>query len=548
MAKYNTGSARRIVRSPVKSVASPAARTYEGHAGYVPDAQSELYRLGVNLFAGGENTYYESGKNRDTRFSDLVSQLAVEDPGFVGGFLPWLRHQGNIRTASQLGAVSAVHARVSAKAPEHAQGINSGNVGFNRGILRRVTSRLDEVPEQFAIWGAEYGKPFPSALKRAAGDSLNRLLNPYSLMKYDTDSHGWRIGDVVELAHLKPSSPEQAELFALAIANRRGNKYDLNSEIVPMIAANRELRAQAVNDPSVLLNTAFLKAAGMTWEDTLSLAGNRVDKGKLWDALIQSDSVGYMAMLRNLRNFQEAGISRQSEMTVLEKLSDPEQVAKSRQFPYRFWSAYKSATGTQWAHALEQAVNLCAGNVPELDGETIVLIDTSGSMGATLSGKSSIRCDEAAALFGAITAVRNPGKVAMYMYADHIAPVRPEQIRRGESVLRLTHDVVRQNGKVGFGTQTAMAVAHALREVPNAKRVLIFTDGQSFGTYGRIEDQVPADVHLYAWNLGGYRVTDTPSGSNRRHQLAGLTDGTFKMIPLLERGRDAGWPWEDRNR
>lgn len=543
MTKYNTGSARTPVRSPVRSVASPTARTYEGHAGYVSDAQSELYRLGVNLFAGGEDTFYEKGKARDNRFSNLVAKVAVEDAEFISGFLPWLRHEGNIRTASQLGAVNAVHARLAAKVPDTT---SKGPNGYNRNLLTAVTGRLDEVPEQFAIWASEYGKPFPSALKRAAGDSLEGLLNPYSLMKYDTDSHGWRVGDVVELAHLKPNSPEQAELFAIAIANRHGNAYDFNAELVPMIAANKRLRAQAVNDPSVLLDARFLKAAGMTWEDALSLAGNRVDKGKLWDALIQGGSVGYMAMLRNLRNFQEAGISRKSEELVLAKLSDPLQVANSHQFPFRFWSAYKNATGTQWAHALEQAVNLCAGNVPELDGETVVLIDTSGSMSSHLSNKSTMRLDEAAALFGAVTAARNPGKVAMYMYADGIAPVRAEKIRKGESVLRLTNDVVRQNGKVGYGTQTAMAVKHALREVPNAKRVFIFTDGQSFGTYGRIEDAVPANTYLYAWNLGGYAVTDTPSGTGRKHQLAGLSDGTFKMIPLLERGRNAGWPWETR--
>ena len=49
-----------------------------------------------------------------------------------------------------------------------------------------------------------------------------------------------------------------------------------------------------------------LRLAGMTWEDALSLAGNRVPKKDLWEALIPT--MGYMALLRNLRNFSEAGI------------------------------------------------------------------------------------------------------------------------------------------------------------------------------------------------------------------------------------------------
>lgn len=541
MARYNTKTQPvRAAKSPVKTAAKAGTRTYEGHQGYVSDAQGELFRLGVNLFAGGEDTFYEGGKVRDDRFSGLVSQLALEDPAFVAGFLPWLRGEGNIRTAAQLGAVDAVHARLAAEASDAA----SNGVGYNRKLLTSVAQRLDEVGEQFAIWTQKHGRPYPSALKRAAGDSFDKLLNEYSWMKYDTSSHAWRVADVVELAHLKASSPEQAELFRMAIASRRGNSYEVREDLSPMVAANFNLRREVEKDRSVLLNPEFLRAAGMTWEDALSLAGNKVDKAKLWEAMILSGMMGYMALLRNLRNFQEAGISNQAVAAVNAKLSDPTAAAKSRQFPFRFWSAYKNARGTQWAHALETGLDLVTQNIPELPGKTAVLIDTSGSMSNNMSGKSTIRMDEAAALFGSAVAVRNPGRVALYMYASNIAPVRSSEVQKGESVLRLTEEVTRRNGEVGYGTETAKAVAHAVREV-NPDRIMIFTDGQSWGTYGRIEDKVKASTKVYAWNLAGYRVVDLPSGETNRHQLAGLSDGTFKLIPLLERGRDARWPWQE---
>ena len=54
---------------------------------------------------------------------------------------------------------------------------------------------------------------------------------------------------------------------------------------------------------------------------------------------------------------------------------------------------------------------------------------------------------------------------------------------------------------------------------------------------------VPAQVPLYGFNLGGYKVAAV-SGRANRHEFGGLTDATFKMLPLLEAGHNVGWPWE----
>ena len=530
MARYNTASAatKKIGRSPVKTVAGKTARTHEGGIGFVNDEKGELFRLGVNLFAGGEDKFYESGKNRDNRFADLVSNLAVSDSDWTFNFLKWLRSEGNIRTASILGAMHAMHARLE-------KNISGGN----RRFAAEIPHRLDEVGEMFAIYASEFGKPFPQALKRGAGDALGRLANEYSVMKYDTDSHAWRIADILGIAHVSPNSAKQNALFNFAVASRYGNDFKIPAELLPKIDANIKLREKAKKNPSVLLDPDALNAAGMTWEDVLSLAGNTVNKKKLWEALIDAEAIGYMAMLRNLRNFEQAGISKSYVTAVCDKISDPVQVAKSRQFPFRFWSAYKNAKGSQWVHALETALDFSAQNVPVLDGRTDVLIDTSGSMACRVSNKGTIRCDEVAAVFAASLAIKNAGNVDMYMFADRVAEVKTH---KGGSVLRTVDEVCRRNGEVGFGTQTTDAVR---RTYKNHDRVMIFTDGQSFGSYyGDPSSQVPSDKFVYAWDLAGYKTMDVPSGQGTRHQLGGLTDGTFKMIPLLERGRNAQWPWE----
>jgi hypothetical protein len=39
--------------------------------------------------------------------------------------------------------------------------------------------------------------------------------------------------------------------------------------------------------------------------------------------------------------------------------------------------------------------------------------------------------------------------------------------------------------------------------------------------------------------------TDMPAGHGNRHELGGLTDATFSLIPNIEAGLAARWPWEE---
>ena len=48
-----------------------------------------------------------------------------------------------------------------------------------------------------------------------------------------------------------------------------------------------------------------------------------------------------MAMLRNLRNMIQAGISDKHHRWILKKLTDEGAVIHSKQFPFRFFSAYE---------------------------------------------------------------------------------------------------------------------------------------------------------------------------------------------------------------
>ena len=93
--------------------------------------------------------------------------------------------------------------------------------------------------------------------------------------------------------------------------------------------------------------------------------------------------------MRNLRNFDEAGIGERAIDAVIAKITDAGEVAKARLFPYQVWAAYKHAPSDNWKRALGRTLDLTVANIPALDG-TLVVIDTSGSMQAPVSNRSQL--------------------------------------------------------------------------------------------------------------------------------------------------------------
>jgi hypothetical protein len=549
MSRFNTSNHR--AKPPVATVTStlgtsskkgPDARTFEGGLGWKKDAKTDLFLRASASFHDGSNRFYESGNTRDETLRQLAQQVAVDDFTWFAQFVKWLRRTANIRTAALMIAADGVKARLDAGAKgcvgadvPHPDA--DGFVPTNRTVIDSALYRADEPGEMLAYWLATYGRRIPKPVKRGIADAAVRLYNQRSLLKYDTASHSVRFADVLELCHpnCDPGALWQGPLFKHAI-DRRHNRANGIPDELGLLRRNALMRSEA--EPNDWLNSEVLRQAGMTWEDTLSAVGSKVDKAKLWEAMIPS--MGYMALLRNLRNFDESGVSNDLANQVIAKLADAEEVAKSRQLPFRFYSAYKNAPSLRWGHALETALDLCLVNVPELSGRTLILTDTSGSMGAMMSEKSSIMCLEAAGLFACALAQRNAGNVDLYQYADYPAEMI---VPKGGSVLRMVDAVRKHANRVGYGTNIEGSVRQTYR---NHDRVIIFSDGQGTRGYSAqgVGGAVPADVPVYLFNIQGYSSSPMPTGSAARFDLGGLSDQTFKLIPILEAGRGGSWPWE----
>ncbi|MFD4597639.1 TROVE domain-containing protein [Streptomyces sp. NPDC058464] len=526
MARFNTKAAR---AQPVSRVTSTGRvlRTYEGGRGRERDARSQLFLLAVANFVS-QQTFYESGADRDNRFAELVRERAVADPEWTAGLLGWLRGEGNMRTASIVGAAEYVHARLAVGATDGPS---------NRQVVASVLQRPDEPGELLAYWTATYGRAVPKPVKRGIADAVRRLYHGKSLLKYDTASKGYRFGDILNLVHAAPDpdKPWQGELFRYALDRRHNPDTAVPPASSPVLGAHRELmalpvarRRSAVTEPG---GAERLAAAGLTWEALAGWLQGPMDKAA-WEAVIPS--MGTMALVRNLRNFDEAGVSDEVAAQVAARISDPAEVARSRQFPFRYLAAYQHAPSLRWSYPLERALGHSLANVPALPGRTLVLVDRSGSMFySRLSERSELNRADAAAIFGTALALR----AADADLVEFGTTSRRLGFERRESVLK----ILGRFGDLG-GTDTVSAIRSHYR---GQDRVLIVTDEQyAYSRHGDPTQQVPAHIPVYTWNLAGYRAGHGPSGKGNRHTFGGLTDAAFRTVPLLEAAQDADWPWE----
>jgi hypothetical protein len=262
--------------------------------------------------------------------------------------------------------------------------------------------------------------------------------------------------------------------------------------------------------------------------------------------------MGLMALARNLRNFDEAGVSDQAGAEVCMRLASPEEVRGSRQFPFRFLSAYRAAPSLRWGHALEQALTAATANIPALPGRTLVLVDTSASMTNRVSERSEVRHVDVGALFAVALAARGCD-VDLVGYADGTFP---HPLTKGGSVLRQAEAFCDRIGEVGHGTETVAALHSSFN---GHDRVVIISDMQAFahpgyGARGRydvlgrvrgmsVSDAVPKSVPLFGINTTGYGPAAIDTAQPNRYEVGGFSDQLFTTISLLSRGRDAGWPW-----
>lgn len=289
----------------------------------------------------GEVKYYGDNSN------ELIKLAENADMAFLSKLTIYARREMNMRSVSH--ALTGV--------------ISKHGKAYIKQTVSGIVVRADDITEILSCYIAMYGKPIPNGLKKALATALCKL-DEYALSKYKESSKSLSIRDVLRLVHPKPTNKEQEALFGRVIKDE--------------------------------LQIPF------TWETELSAKGNTKE---VWENLIESNQVGYMALLRNLKNILNA--EPNNIQKVFDKLENKEQVLKSRQLPFRFYSAYQRLSQEDKASSkvldvLETAIEHSVENIEKIQGKTLIAIDVSGSMSSPVSQKSTIKCSDIACLFASL--------------------------------------------------------------------------------------------------------------------------------------------------
>jgi len=528
MAKFS-GTNRKPLRVNVTAPIRTRAQrmfTHERGVGFARDVESDLFVLAATNMVG-EDTFYERAGDRDARFVQLVHEVTHANPAFLAGadveagkvgLVQYLRESMLMRSATIVMAAEYVAA---------------GGAG-GRSVVARALQRPDEPAEMVGYWISRHGRNLPMPIKRGVADAVRRLYNERAVLRYDGVSRQLRMADVLELTHPAPRDERQSALFKYLLDRRHHGDPVADATVLPTLAAAAVLDAAPEGERRVVLRErgpAALAEAGVSWERLSGWLPGGMD-AEAWTAVIPS--MGVMALVRNLRNFDEAGVPKRTVDAVIDKITDPAEVAKARLFPYQVWAAYTHAPSDNWKRALGETLELTIQNIPALDS-TLVVIDTSASMRTSVSGRSTMSRVEVAAVMAMATAKR-ARDVDVVIFGQGNARMK---IRAGTSVLKGVHEVVRSVGSVGHATNGHTAIAKWF-DPARHRRVVLFTDDQMHDA-GRVRlDHVPL---VYTFNLAGYRPSSFAAGDRGRYTLGGFTDATFTLMDVLERGQNADWPF-----
>lgn len=543
----------------------PDTLTHEGGPGFTrASVKDELFVLGMANFVG-EETFYETAKSRDDRFVRLIHEATRQDPTWTRKFIVWLRGSANMRSAPIVAAVEYVRA--------------GGPNG--RQLVRDVLQRPDEPAEMLGYIAHTGGKVrHPSKpIKRGIADSLGRLYTERNVLRYDGVGTEIRFGDVVDIVHPRAADvlkdvdlatfegdigyrvAKQAALYEHLLDRRHGRPNPIPS-MLKTLRLDETLRGVPSEHRRAYLGQAV--EAGWDWKRIGGWAPGGMD-AEAWEAAIPN--MGLMALVRNLRNFDDAGISQAAKMEVTRRLMVEDEVRRSRQFPLRFLTAWKAVNSIHWGMGLEAALNHSLVNVPNLPGRTLILVDISPSMrDHVISRRTDGKADrtiqpwrwEAAGVFGAALAQRAEHSDVVLFDFNVVARAK---MAKGDSILRFVEQCGEWANK-SCGTDILAALSTSY---DGHDRVVILTDEQNgypqvtsgptqqyyHNHLGRYIDyrrtgwsQVEhIKVPVFTFNLGGYSKGVTPNERNWT-TLGGLSDACFGLIPIVEKRHQGLWPWD----
>lgn len=447
-----------------------------GHTAYkMPDKEKLVTQVLTSFF--NESKFY--GDN-SAEMQETIKRVIATDAEFVAKLAVFARREFNMRSVAHILTAYLAHEIEGKK--------------YVKETVKAISLRGDDVTELMACYINLFGKrPIPNALRKGIAEVMQGF-DEYTLAKYKGEGRAIKMRDLLCLCRPTPKTKEQSEMWKRLLENKLETPY--------------------------------------TWETELSTKGN---SQKVWEELIDSKKVGYMALLRNLRNILNANPSNINK--VLEYIENPEAVRKSKQLPFRYLSAYKELIdigGSRVFDALENAVEASIENMPKLKGTTVIAVDNSGSMNDPVSEKSKVRCYEIAMLLG-LMANKICENSIFFVFNNTI---KRYAVSHRNGILETTI-----HSNCGGGTSMQLPFVEMLDKHIHADRVIILSDNECNGGYWNTPVQSYADeyrrksgedIWVHAIDLQGYGTQQFYGA--KTNVIAGWSEKVFDFIKLAEQG------------
>ncbi|MES2764276.1 MAG: TROVE domain-containing protein [Bacteroidota bacterium] len=454
------------------STALAKVKNFAGGDAYKQSPELELVSMLVTSFV--KDQFYRSQHDGLERLKNLI---ALCDKEFVAKAAIFARTEFGMRTISHV---------VASELAKHI-----GGQVWAKDFYSAVVFRPDDMMEILAYHTATNGK-VPNSMKKGFAKAFERF-DSYQLGKYRAASKDFKLVDVVNLVHPVP------------------------------VEKNAEAISALIKDE--------LRSTG-TWESALTKTGQTAEndeqkavfKNEAWTELIRSRKIGYFALLRNLRNIITQAPDVIGE--ALEMLTNERLIKKSLVLPFRFTTAYeevlKMDSGKvvrEVLQALNTAVDISLNNVPKFDGETLVVLDVSGSM----AGKPA----EIGSLFSAILVKSN--NADFMTFSDDAAY---KNVNIGDSTITIARSIKFAMGGTNF---------HAIFQKAKRKydRIIILSDMQGWigndtpaNEFTAYKRRTGADPFVYSFDLQGYGTLQLPQ--NKVFCTAGFSDKIFDIMKLME--------------
>ncbi|XP_030607193.1 telomerase protein component 1 [Archocentrus centrarchus] len=294
-----------------------------------------------------------------TKIINLGKDISAYDPEFLLKVAVYARQKLNIRiTANFLLALAA-------------------NLPPTKPHVRRYFCVAVQLPsdwlEVVRIYSTCFSRSLPMCLKKAMADKFKQF-NEYQLAKYNTRKHRCKHNrskrkikkptdsQLKKWADLLRSDASILKKFlqvegSKVVVDKKQSEFSMKKLIKRLHIKEPAEHVMAILGKKYPADMKTFTHSGMkgvwdreragqrmklkepqTWERLLSMEGN---KAATWEKLIDTKSLPFMAMLRNLRNMITVGISEAHHKKIISRLTNEKAVIQSRQFPLRFLAAYK---------------------------------------------------------------------------------------------------------------------------------------------------------------------------------------------------------------